>query len=532
MDAVTLGCCSWLMVVVPGYAAAPGVKLPAQLPITKLAPARLFPGQCLLHYPVSTQSKVCQQLVDQALGYHYSYVWMEAARSFETATLHDPNCAFAWWGLSRALAQWGRGDANSALKKAHELLSHANLREQKLITAAMQERGLLPGVGDGEARRRAARQTLDELLALHPDDEEAWFYRGQIAADNRLFGGTAAAVPYYKGLLHLNPLHPGANHELVHFYENFGRPALGWEYSENYIKSSPGIPHAWHMQSHLSTRLGRWTKATAVSLKAIEVERAYHRNQNVKPTDDHQFAHHLETLLRCLIHDGRFAEARAIRDECDQHGFKNQQLWFRLALEERDFAAAAKIADELRRNDKLTAAYLTALIHLTQHDADAAQPHVDILEEAYRTRRADRTLRHRLWETRGLLLCQTGGGSAGLALLEKVVKDTMNDYGHHAWGGGAYYMETWGLAALGCGHWEIAELAFLEALAHDKGSVRGALGLQHACERLGRTSEAQRYAKMAEQFWRKADPAAFASVAQAIRALANSTGTATTAGLN
>ena len=76
------------------------------------------------------------------------------------------------------------------------------------------------------------------------------------------FGGVVSAVPFYKALLQVNPLHPGANHELVHFYENMRRPALGWPYAENYIKSSPGIPHPFHMQAHLATRIGRWDKTS------------------------------------------------------------------------------------------------------------------------------------------------------------------------------------------------------------------------------------------------------------------------------
>ena len=54
-----------------------------------------------------------------------------------------------------------------------------------------------------------------------------------------------------------------------------------------------------------------------------------------------------------------------------------------------------------------------------------------------------------------------------------------------------------------------AEEAFQEALAHDAGSVRGALGLMALCERLGRTEEAARYAKVAQRCWAKADPADF-----------------------
>src|SRR6201999_2884425 len=114
-------------------------------------------------------------------------------------------------------------------------------------------------------------------------------------------------------LLRINPLHPGANHELVHFYENFKRPALGWQYAEKYIESSPGIPHPFHMQAHLATRIGRWQKTSDRSARAIERERAYHKEMGVDPREDQQYQHHLEILLVSLIHDGRFTEGRAIR---------------------------------------------------------------------------------------------------------------------------------------------------------------------------------------------------------------------------
>ena len=43
-------------------------------------------------------------------------------------------------------------------------------------------------------------------------------------------------------------------------------------------------------------------------------------------------------------------------------------------------------------------------------------------------------------------------------------------------------------------------------LAHDSGSVRGALGMQVLCERQGRTEEATRFHEVAQRCWRKADP--------------------------
>src|SRR5207302_4352719 len=103
----------------------------------------------------------------------------------------------------------------------------------------------------------------------------------------------------------------------------------------------------------------------------------------------------------------------------------------------------------------------------------------------------------------------TGNGEAGLKMLRKAVDATKNEYSHHAWGNGAVTMEAWGTGALECGNAAEAEEAFQEALAHDTGSVRGALGMWALCERLGRTDEAERYLKVAHRCWAKADRSDF-----------------------
>jgi tetratricopeptide (TPR) repeat protein len=440
------------------------------------------------------------------LGYFYSYVWLEAARSFETATQYDPSCALAWWGLSRGLERWGRGDATAALLKADALKGRASHREQQLILAAMQEKGHAPGAGDGEERKKKAVATLDNLLAVYDDDEEAWYYRAQLAGGSGLFGGVVASVPFYKALLHVNPLHPGANHELLHFYENYRRPALGWLYAENYIKSSPGIPHPFHMQAHLATRLGRWDRTSDRSARAIELERAYHKLQGVKPADDHQYSHHLEILLLSLTHDGRFAEGRAVEAECKAAKYKLSEPYFRLHLAERAWDDARAVVEELRRSDKATASYLGAVLYLKQGQPERALPEIEVLQHAFTNGKHNAQAELRLWEAQGLYMCQTGAADVGLKLLGKAVDRSKNDYRHHAWGNGAYYMELWGAAALLADRPETAEEALLEALAHDPGSVRAALGLQVLCEQQGRGDEALRYAELARRCWNRADP--------------------------
>ena len=482
-----------------------------QLPHTKLPPAKLIPNLCVVKYRVSTSSPECQAFFDQGLAFFYSYVWAEAARSFETATKYDPDCAMAWWGLGRACDKWGQAPYAPPLKKAQELTAGASHRESLLIKAKLQEKGMIEGIAP-ENRRKEAVKTLDELIALYDDDEEAWFARAQVA------DGPNASVPFYKGLLRINPQHPGAHHELLHHYENIRRPALGWTHALGYMQSSPGIPHAFHMQAHLAMRIGKWDKTTDNSSHAIELEEAYHKLMNINGNDgrvDWQFSHHLETLMRSLLHDGRYKEARGIKAKCESLKFDQKVLWFRLHLGERDWEQAEKVAGGFAK-DKLTASYLRALLYLRKGDVERATPEVTVLQEAFPSKRNDRTLELRLLEVQGMLAC-CRGEEGGLKLLAKAVNKTKDDYNHHAWGQGAYFMENWGVGALRVNRLNIAEEAFLEALAHDAGSARGALGLQVICERQNRGEEALRFAELAQKCWRRADPGLLQAELQYLR---------------
>ena len=481
-----------------------------------------------MKYPAGTTSAECQTISDQALGYYYSYVWMEAARCFETALTFDPDCAFAWLGLHRAIEKWGKsspgpnahlaavggavfanvperiakGPKDYSLDRAKVLMPKAPHPVQLLIQAKLQEKGMWPNVGP-EERKKKAQATLDELLTIYGDDQEGWYARAQIAE------GVNAQVPIYKALLKVNPIHPGANHELVHFYENFKRPALGWPYAEGYMKSSPGIPHAFHMQSHLAMRIGKWQFSSDWSSRAVAMEADYHKLLGVKSSDDHQFYHHLETLTRSLVHDGRFAETDAIKKQAQGYSYNFRPEWFRMALGRHDWTEATKLIEFFRKSDKPTAAYYAAVVALEQGNTAAAAAEVDVIRQAAQSKKADKRLETRLWEVQGWLLCQTGQGEVGSKLLQRAVEKTKDDYNAHAWAGGAYFMEIWGTAALDAGIAVDAEEAFQEALAHDSGSVRGALGMWALCSRLGRTEEAERFLKVAHRCWAKAEPKDF-----------------------
>ena len=406
----------------------------------------------------------------------------------------------AWFGLSRSLEHWrSKGAAaEKALEKAKELLPKASHRESLLIKARLAEKAT---TGTPETRRKEAAKLLDQLLSLYDDDEEGWYARAQIA---QATDGATAAVPYYKALLRVNPLHAGAHHELVHIYEGMQRPALGWQHALGYMEATPGIAHPWHMQSHLSMRIGKWEHTCDWALHAIEMEQAYHKEVGITASQDDQYPHHLQTLTIALTHDGRFAEANKIRKVAEGMKLKQQPQWFRLAIEEEDWTSALSVIEAMKR-DKGAQSYMRAVIHLRKDKPIRALAEIDVLRELYAQKRNDKELEIRLWETQGEWMVRTGQIDGGLKLLKKTIDATKDSYQNHSWGHGAYYMERWGVAALGAGRLDVAEEAFLEALAHDSRSVVGAAGMQVVCERQQRTEEASRFADLAHRCWKKAD---------------------------
>lgn len=507
----------------PGAAAQPRARTgPPLLPISGLAWAKVTPDLCLYRYPVGTTVPGCQEHIDQGLGYFYSYVWIEAVRSFETATRLDPECAMAWWCLGRGLEKHGplAKHASKAFKQAGALRGGADAREQGIIRAALLERGLEPGAGDAEARKKAAIRAVDEVIALFPDDEEALFMRAQLGGGAGGFGGSVGGVPFYHSLLRVNPLHPGANHELVHFYETFRRPALGWEHAGRYTQSSPGLPHAFHMQAHLATRLGRWDRTTDLSWQAIVLEQAYHKSMNLKPADDHQYAHHMEILMVSLIHQGRFAEAREKLAEERRDGLKHHPVWLRLAAATGDDELAAEALEKLQKTDRPQAAHAGGMWCWRRDDIAGLRAHAEVLRQARQAGRADKANELRLLELLGLLACEEGDGKTGLTLLKRCVDRTKDDHQAHAWGNGSRHMESWGLGALRVGDRAVAREAFLEALAHDPGSATAALGLEALCAMESQPGQAARYRALAAKSWNKASALDFKRLGEWVRSKA------------
>ena len=50
--------------------------------------------------PIATDSEDARRWFDQGLALMHGYNFDGAIRSFRQATVHDPDCAMAWWGIA------------------------------------------------------------------------------------------------------------------------------------------------------------------------------------------------------------------------------------------------------------------------------------------------------------------------------------------------------------------------------------------------------------------------------------------------
>src|SRR5262249_56425820 len=185
-------------------------------------PVTLRDGIGKVHDAVSTFSKEAQAFCDQGLAYLHSYLWIEAARSFNQALRHDPKLAMGYLGLSYAYTGIEDADAARAmLTKAQSLAAGASERERRRIEIRSRQLEAISDPGNTQ-KHLEYRKAIDAALAVNPDDAELWLLRGN-AEESRPFGrgqfGGAATIAFYEAALKRVPDHFAAHHYLTHTYE-------------------------------------------------------------------------------------------------------------------------------------------------------------------------------------------------------------------------------------------------------------------------------------------------------------------------
>jgi len=213
--------------------------------------------------------------------------------------------------------------------------------------------------------------------------------------------------------------------------------------------------------------------------------------------------HHLEILTRSLIHDGRFREAREVREECLKNSYNFWQWWYRLYLGERDWDAALKdrrpAAQDGQADRQLPGG--PGLFEKGRYGPGAGGGGGVAARGPDAEKRQDAGAAPVGRRRVGSCAFRRPRRGPEAALQERRAQQEQLRpplLGRRRLRHGAVGYR--GLQA--GGPWWPRRRSW-RRLAHDPGSVRAALACRLLCERHGRLDEAERYAELAHRCWRR-----------------------------
>ena len=265
--------------------------------------ATLMPGMGQVNFPVTTASPEAQKFVNQGVAQLHSYYYLEAERSFRQAALLDPACPMAYWGMAMANVNNARR-ARGFMKEARTKAESAKLtHREELYLDALE--ALYKEKGDDKAKKKDHLLGLEEIVAEFPEDLDARAWMALVAWQNAGSDGSRQALDVtLESVLEKNPLHPGAHHYRIHFWDHV-KVARAEKAAALYAKAAPGIAHAWHMPGHTYTELQRYADAAYQQEGSARVDHAYMMHDHVMPFEIHNYAHNNQWLATSLSHIGR-----------------------------------------------------------------------------------------------------------------------------------------------------------------------------------------------------------------------------------
>jgi tetratricopeptide (TPR) repeat protein len=254
--------------------------------------------------PITTDSAMAQAYFDQGLRLAYGFARSEAARSFQAAQAHDPNCAMCAWGNAWVLGPYqnnpdGVGeqeDAYAAAQQALDLASSAQPWEQALIEA-MAVRYTAPGQEpDPERGTQLYSDAMRAAATAHHDDldirtlyaESLMMFRpwNLYREDGEPYPETRGAIVELETVLDRNLHHGGACHLYIHAVEAY-EPARAEACADRLAEAVPGVSHIQHMPSHIYMNIGRYGDAVRANQRARRMDQAADSGEAVSVYPSH-----------------------------------------------------------------------------------------------------------------------------------------------------------------------------------------------------------------------------------------------------
>lgn len=254
--------------------------------------APLFNNLGVLHFPITTDSKLAQKYFDQGIILAYGFNHEEAFRSFREVARLDSNCAMAYWGMAYVLGPNINlpmdnsvvSTAYEAIQKAISLLDNETEREKDFVMA-LSKRYTNEELDDRTHLDQAYSDAMRQLAKKYPDDlDAASMFAESIMNlhpwDYWLKDGTAQPwtpeiLSTLEAVMKKNPDHHGANHFYIHAVEASKNPERGLTSADKLRFLAPGAGHLVHMPAHIYIRTGRYHEGTLANQRAVKSDEEY-----------------------------------------------------------------------------------------------------------------------------------------------------------------------------------------------------------------------------------------------------------------
>jgi tetratricopeptide (TPR) repeat protein len=482
-------------------------------------PVALREGIGAVHEEVTTSSPQAQSFYDQGLAYLHSFVWIEAARSFNQALRLDPNMAMAQLGLSDTFM--GLSDApaaRGALEKAEFLADSASESERRKI----QVHALLLTWFDDSADLQkyfAYRKAITDAIAATPNDPWLWIQRGfaeEGSPHAHGQNGGADTIAFYDAALVLAPGEFPAHHYLAHTLETINRPQDALVQSKIYAQTAPAIPHAHHMHGHDLRWTGRTEEAIAEFERADQLEEDYYRSEKIPERYDWHHFHNLSLLAMCYQTLGQMKSAEKLFREAFSLPVYNDVAEFN-RREWPEFLLSRGRYEEALTGARQLAGGQWAMGRFAGHtEAGRALLRLDRLYEAQsELSLAEQELEHVPSSVAGSLpdagilnaeiLLRQGHAEKSDALFRAIVKKVRAVPGPDSWSEALFQLESIAKLAREAGDWNLAEFTARQMIEHDPSYAGGFYALALAADHRGDEPVAREQLARAKTLWSKAD---------------------------
>ena len=274
-----------------------------------------------VHFPVSCNTMARRHTTHGlALLHHMTYE--DARAAFTAAVENDPDCAMGYWGQAMSFIHplWSDQPSKVEFEQGLSAVKNAKTRgkktdwEQAFIDAV--EAYYEQGRGASEKDNLASfEQVWKDVYRQFPENPEAatFYALAHISVADRSdqnYTAQKQAAQIARQVLNRIPDHPGAHHYIIHAYDYPLLAENALAVARSYGAITSNVSHAFHMPSHIFTRLGLWQESIAMNQRAAEAARVNPVNSTVSL----HYLHALDYLAYAYLQQADDDRAKEVLD--------------------------------------------------------------------------------------------------------------------------------------------------------------------------------------------------------------------------